>query len=123
MSRLVWTLPALAAVTLLTSGVEAQNNEERAVIAAAQAVFDAMEALDPEAFRNAMVPDGFLMAVRSETTRRTTRDDFAANIARQTRPMIERMVVVLPMPFRPMRHIRDPRGTSMSMSQRIWLPP
>jgi len=87
MSRLVWTLPALAAVTLLTSGVEAQNNEERAVIAAAQAVFDAMEALDPEAFRNAMVPDGFLMAVRSETTRRTTRDDFAANIARQTRPM------------------------------------
>ena len=91
MSRLVWTLPALAAVTLLTSGVEAQNNEERAVIAAAQAVFDAMEALDPEAFRNAMVPDGFLMAVRSETTRRTTRDDFAANIERQTRPMIERM--------------------------------
>ena len=67
MSRLVWTLPALAAVTLLTSSVEAQNNEERAVIAAAQAVFDAMEALDPEAFRNAMVPDGFLMAVRSET--------------------------------------------------------
>jgi len=91
MPRLLWTLPALSAVTLLTSGVEAQNNEERAVIAAAQAVFDAMAALDPEAFRNAMVPDGFLMAVRSETTRRTTRDDFAANIARQTRPMIERM--------------------------------
>ncbi len=83
---------ALAAVALLSaSGVDAQNDEERAVINAAQAMFDAMEALDPEAFRNSMVPDGFLMSVRPETTRRTTRDDFAANIARQTRPMIERM--------------------------------
>ena len=91
-SRLVWTLAALAAVTLLgASDVEAQNDEEQAVIAAAQAMFDAMEALDAEAFRNSMVPDGFLMSVRFETTRRTTRDDFAANIAGQTRPMIERM--------------------------------
>ncbi len=92
MSRFVWTLSALAAVALLgASGAQAQNDEERAVIAAAQAVFDAMEALDPEAFRNSMVPDGFLMSVRPGTTRRTSRDDFAANIARQTRPMIERM--------------------------------
>ena len=92
MSRLVWTLPALAAITLLgTSGVQAQDAEERAVIAAAQAVFDAMEALDPEAFRNSIVPDGFLMSVGVERTRRTTRDDFAANIANRTSPMIERM--------------------------------
>ena len=36
MSRLVWTFPALAAVALLgASGVEAQMDEERAVIAAA----------------------------------------------------------------------------------------
>jgi len=92
MSRLVWILPTLAAAALLGApGLGAQNDEERAVIAAAQAVFDAMEALDAEAFRNAVVPDGFLMAVRTGTTRRTTRDDFAANIARQTRPMIERM--------------------------------
>ncbi len=97
MSQLGWTLPTLAVVALLgASGVEAQVGEaqvgeERAVIAAAQALFDAMEALDPEAFRNSMVPDGFLMSVGVERTRRTTRDDFAANIARQTRPMIERM--------------------------------
>ncbi len=92
MSRLGWTFPALAAVALLNaSGVDAQTNEDRAVIAAAQAVFDAMEALDPEAFRNSMVPDGFLMSVGVERTRRTTRDDFAANIANRTSPMIERM--------------------------------
>ena len=36
MSRVVWTFPALAAVALLgASGVEAQMDEERAVIAAA----------------------------------------------------------------------------------------
>ena len=82
----------MAVVALLgASDLKAQNDEERAVIAAAQAMFDAMQALDPEAFRNSMVPDGFLMAVRFETTRRIGRDDFAANIARQTRPMIERM--------------------------------
>ncbi len=97
MSRLRWTLPALAAVALLgASGVEAQVgeaqvDEEHAVIAAAQALFDAMEALDPEAFRDSMVPEGFLLAVGFETIRRTTRDDFAARIADQTRPMIERM--------------------------------
>ena len=96
-SRLVWTLPILAAAALLgASGIEAQvgdaqNDEERAVIAAAQAVFDAMEALDAEAFRNAVVPDGFLLSVGPGTTRRSTRDQFAANIARQTTPMIERM--------------------------------
>ena len=61
------------------------------MIAAAQAVFDAMEALDAEAFRNSMVPDGFLLSVGPGTTRRATRDQFAANIARQTTPMIERM--------------------------------
>ena len=71
--------------------VEAQDGEKRAVIAAAQAIFDAMEALDPEAFRNSMVPDGFLMAVGFETTQRTTRDEFAARIADQTRSMIERI--------------------------------
>jgi len=92
MSRLVWILPTLAAAALLGApGLEAQNDEERAVIAAAQAVFDAMEALNPEAFRNSMVSDGFLMSVSVGSTRRTTRDDFAANIARRTSPMIERM--------------------------------
>lgn len=97
MFRLWRTFPVLAVLALLgASGVEAQvddaqNDEERAVIAAAQAVFDAMEALDAAAFRNSMVPDGFLMSVRPGTTRRTSRDDFAANIARRTQPMIERM--------------------------------
>ncbi len=95
-SRLEWTL-LLAAIALLGASTidaqvdDAQNNEERAVIAAAQAVFDAMEALDAEAFRNAVVPDGFLLSVGPGTTRRSSRDQFAANIERQTRPMIERI--------------------------------
>ena len=71
--------------------VEAQGDEKRAVIKAAQAVFDAMEALDPEAFRDSMVPEGFLLAVGFETTRRSTRDEFATRLADQTRPMYERM--------------------------------
>jgi hypothetical protein len=73
------------------SPADAQVSEERAVIAAAQAVFDAMKALDPEALQDSMVPEGFLMAVGFETTRRTTRDDFASRLAGQTRPMFERM--------------------------------
>ena len=54
------------------------------MIEAAQAVFDAMEALDPEAFRDSMVPEGFLLAVGFETTRRSTRDEFAT---RRTAPL------------------------------------
>ena len=72
-------------------GAEAQGNEERAVIEAAQAVFDAMEALDPEAFRDSMVPEGFHLAVGFETTGRSTRDEFATRLADQTRPMYECM--------------------------------
>ena len=71
--------------------VEAQSSEERAVIQAAQAMFDAMEALDPEAFRASMVPEGFLMAVGFETTRRTGREEFATRLADVTGPMYERM--------------------------------
>ena len=92
MSRLAWTLPALAAIALMGApAVEAQADEERAVIAAAQALFDAMEALDPEAFRDSMVPEGFLVAVGFETMQRTTRDRFATRLADQTQPMFERM--------------------------------
>ncbi len=92
MSRLTWTLPALAAIALVSpSGLEAQTSEEHAVIAAARAMFDAMEALDPEAFRDSMVPEGFLMAVGFETMRRTTRDRFATRLTDQTTPMFERM--------------------------------
>ena len=87
-----WSLAALVAVALLAaSGVETQVDEERAVIEATQAMFDAMEALDPVAFRDSMVPEGFLLAVGFETTRRTTRDEFATRLADQTRPMHERM--------------------------------
>ena len=92
MSRFTGTLSALAAIALVcTPSVHAQANEERAVIAAGQALFDAMEALDPEAFRDTMVPEGFLMAVGFETMQRTTRDRFAARLADQTQPMFERM--------------------------------
>ena len=90
---LAWglTLASAPAGGAQQSGVAAEDVEERAVIAAAQALLDAMEALDAAAFRNSMVPEGSLLAVGPETTRRTTRDDFAARIADQTRPMIERM--------------------------------
>jgi hypothetical protein len=31
--------------------------------------------------------------------------------------------VVLPMPLRPMRHVRDPAGTVRFTSHSVWLPP
>ena len=31
--------------------------------------------------------------------------------------------VVLPMPLRPMMHVRDPAGISSVTSQSVWLPP
>ena len=61
------------------------------MIVAAQRVFDAMEALDEEALRNSMVPEGFLLSVSSGATRRTTRDQFAERIASRTTPIIERI--------------------------------
>jgi hypothetical protein len=79
-----------ASVTV-ASGVGSQDAEEAAVVAAAQAVFDAMAALDADAFRDSMVPDGFLMAVGFESSPKTSRDDFAARVGQRTRPMIERM--------------------------------
>ena len=92
MRRTIWTLPALAVITFAgTSCLYAQSDEERAVIVAAQRVFDAMEALDAEALRNSMVPEGFLLSVSSGATRRTTRDQFAERIASRTTPIIERM--------------------------------
>ncbi len=75
----------------VAAGLEAQTGEERAVIEAAQAMFDAMAARDPDAFRAAMVPDGFLMAVGFETVSRTDRDTFAARLADMTYVMYERM--------------------------------
>jgi hypothetical protein len=92
-----WRLRVLVLVTLsgsllgVAAGVEAQGDEERAVIEAAQAVFDAMEALDPEAFRDSMVPEGFFLAVGFETTRRSTREEFTTRLSGATRPMYERM--------------------------------
>ena len=82
---------SLLGVLGVATSVEAQDDEERAVIEAAQAMFDAMEALDPEAFRDSMVPEGFLMAVGFEITRRTTREEFATRLADATSPMYERM--------------------------------
>ncbi len=91
MTRL-FALAALAGAVLGgATGADAQGREERAVIAAAQAMFDAMEARDPEAFRDAMMENGFLMAVGFETTSRTTREEFARRLADQTTPMHERM--------------------------------
>jgi hypothetical protein len=39
------------------------------------------------------------------------------------RPMMHFSRVVFPIPFRPIRHIRDPSGTLKSTSHRMWLPP
>ncbi len=40
-----------------------------------------------------------------------------------SRPMMHFSSVVLPMPLRPIRHVREPTGTAMSMSHSVWLPP
>ena len=93
--RALWRSLALIALSAsllgVASGVEAQDDEERAVIEAVQAMFDAMEALDPEAFRDSMIPEGLLTAVGFETTQQTTREQFATRLADVTSPMYERM--------------------------------
>ena len=93
--RAPWRSLALIALSAsllgVASGVEAQDDEEGAVIEAVQAMFDAMEALDPEAFRDSMVPEGLLTAVGFETTQRTTREQFATRLPNVTSPMYERM--------------------------------
>ena len=38
-------------------------------------------------------------------------------------PMMHLSSVVLPMPLRPIRHVRDPAGTSRLTSHKVWLPP
>ena len=40
-----------------------------------------------------------------------------------SRPMMHFSSVVLPMPLRPMRQVRDPAGTSRFTSHSVWLPP
>ncbi len=88
----LFTLVACLGFTLgAATGVEAQDDEERAVIAAAQAMFDAMETRDSGAFQDSMMEGGFLMAVGFETTSRTTREEFAARLAGQAAPMYERI--------------------------------
>ncbi len=82
---------SLSSSTGRVASGSAARNDERAVIEAAQAMFDAMEALDPAAFRDSMVPEGFLLFVGPETTRQSARDQFAAAMANRTSPMIERM--------------------------------
>lgn len=92
MRRMMWAFPICGVMTFAgIPCVYGQNNEERAVIEAAQDIFDAMEALDGEAFRDSMVPEGLLLSVSSDTTRRTTRDQFAESLASRTTPIIERM--------------------------------
>ena len=38
-------------------------------------------------------------------------------------PMMHLSSVVLPMPFLPMRQVREPAGTSSATSHSVWLPP
>src|SRR3954465_11756881 len=38
-------------------------------------------------------------------------------------PMMHLSSVVLPMPLRPMRHVRDRFGTTRGASHSVWLPP
>ncbi len=92
-ARLLCPPLVLAALSgsVLATGVAAQTAEEQAVIDAAQAAFDAMEARDPDALRASMTPEGFFMAVGFETTRRTTRDEFASRLADAPQPLYERM--------------------------------
>lgn len=59
-------MPALLIAALLaaTQGPPAADPEDKAVLAAAQAFFDGMEAASPEAMRAVVLPDARFMGVR-----------------------------------------------------------
>ena len=92
----MWVLGCALMATALSAiigvrAVTAQTAEEREVIAAVQALFDAMAARDGQAFRAGMLPDGFLVAVGYESMSRTSRDDFATRLPDAGFVMHERM--------------------------------
>ena len=91
MTRLFTLVACLGSTLGAATGAAAQGDEERAVIAAARAILDAMEARDSGAFRDSMLEGGFLMAVGFEATSRTTREEFATRLAGQAAPMHERI--------------------------------
>ena len=53
---------------------------------------------------------------------RCRRTSISPDVTR-SRPMMHLSSVVFPMPLRPIRHVREPAGTSRSTSHSVWLPP
>jgi hypothetical protein len=86
----------IGAVCLLPAPVDAQSSDERDALATVQRLFDAMRAKDSATIRALFVPGGRLLGMRArpggETVMQSlTADEFAAFVARDTRPVwIER---------------------------------
>ncbi len=81
---LVWVLAG-------ASDLSSQVGEERAVLSAVQAMFDAMEARNGDALSASMLPEGHFVAVRDGRSSWTGRDDFAARLEDAPRPFYERI--------------------------------
>ena len=59
---------------------------------------------------------------RAASRRSVPANDISPAVAGSS-PMMHLSSVVLPMPLRPIRQVRDPFGTARSTSQSVWLPP
>src|SRR6185295_9603338 len=59
----------------------------------------------------------------ADTRRRSVPPNRISPEVAGSRPMMHFSSVVLPMPLRPIRQVRDPSGTTRSTSQSVWLPP
>ena len=61
------------------------------MLAAVQAMFDAMAMLDSDAFLQTILPDGYFLAVGDEDSRRTSPAEFAKLLESAARPIFERI--------------------------------
>ncbi len=61
------------------------------MLAAVQAMFDAMAVLDSERFLETILPDGYFLAVGDGTSQRTSPGDFAKLLESAPRPIFERI--------------------------------
>lgn len=73
------------------TATSAQSTEEQAVLAAVQAMFDAMAGLDSDAFLETILPDGYFLAVGDDTSHRTSPGEFAKLLVGAPRPIFERI--------------------------------
>ncbi len=82
-------LPAMLLVCSLCAA--AAGDEEKAVLAAVQQVFDGMSAHDAAKIKGAMTPDARLVRIRQGKAASTSGEDFAASIAANQGQLLERI--------------------------------